>query len=291
MSIIEKALNKSVAQRLPVSKLTGGTLDAEADEDFEPAYERHPSFNDTLPLVKLDFAKMESQGLLPSEDHAMRLREEYRRIKWPLLDVALNRTSHELENSNLIMVTSSIPGEGKTFCTINLALSMARQKQCTVLLVDADTAKPKISRLLGLDEKPGLSELLEDPGTVLTDVMHRTSVDRLFIVPAGVATQDSPELMAGGRMRALVRELAQLPRGHIVIFDTAPLLANNEAQVMSRLVGQVAFVIRADTTPRVAVREAISLVNKKAALGVILNKTTTGVGAKYYGDYYSYGRD
>lgn len=291
MSIIEKALSKSAARSMPISKLTGGTLDQEADQDFEPAFARHPSFNDKLPFLQLDQQKMEQLGLLPPDEHAMRLREEYRRIKWPLIDVALNRSSNDVENPNLIMVTSSIPGEGKTFCAVNLALSMARQKQCTVLLIDCDVAKPKISRLLGIDEKPGISELLDDPGLSLTDVMLRTSNERLFVVPAGVGNQDAPELMSGARMRAFAKELAQLPRGHIVILDTAPVLANNEAQVLSRLVGQVAFVVRADSTPRAAVREAISLINKQAALGVILNQTTTAFGSKYYGDYYTYGRD
>jgi receptor protein-tyrosine kinase len=248
-----------------------------------------PPFVSNSRVLHIDVARAIGRGLLPPEDMSKRMREEFRRIKWPLLDVALRRAPSQLERPNLIMVTSSVPSEGKTFCSFNLALSMAREQDCAVLLVDADMAKPKLTSALDLGEVPGLSEYLAGTQLHLQDVVWKTNLDRIYFLPSGAATSSGPELLAGQRMQQLLAELATLPNGYIVLFDSPPLLATSDARVLSRLVGQTALVVKADSTSRDAVKEAITLVNKSTALGVVLTQNSGSFGSQYYGEYYQYG--
>ncbi len=293
MSIIEKAFEKArQTGRAPTTSSTpikygDGTRPASAE--MTRATLTAPPFAVGSRVVAIDGEKAMSRGLLPPQDMVKRMREEFRRIKWPLLDVALRRTPSTLERPNLIMVTSSVPSEGKTFSSLNLALSMAREQDCAVILVDADLAKPKLSRALDLGDAPGLSEYLSRPSMHLADVVLRTSVERVYLLPSGAPNASGPELVAGLRMQQLIAELSALPSGYVVLFDSPPLLATSEAQVLSRLVGQVALVVKADSTPRQAVQEAVSLIHKSAALGVVLTQNTGSFGSQYYGEYYSYG--
>lgn len=295
VSIIEKAFEKArQAGRLPTASTPTAPVKhpeparAVSTEAQRAAMASVPFITNAKPL-HVDLARATQRGLLPPDDMSKRMREEFRRIKWPLLDVALRRTPSQLERPNLIMITSSVPSEGKTFCSFNLALSMAREQDCMILLVDGDMAKPKLTSALDLSEKPGLSEYLSGQPLQLSDIVYRTNLDRIYFLPSGSPTSSGPELMAGLRMQQLIAELSQLPNGFIVLFDSPPLLATSDARVLSRLVGQTALVVKADSTPRDAVKEAISLVNKSTALGVVLTQNTGAFGSQYYGEYYEYG--
>ena len=293
VSIIEKAFEKArqagrtspTSSPAPLAKYVEGRP---ASPEAARAASAVP-FTTGAKQLQVDVARLMQRGLLPPEDMSKRMREEFRRIKWPLLDVALRRTQSTLERPNFIMITSSVPSEGKTFSTFNLALSMAREQDCTVLLVDGDMAKPKLTSALDLAEVPGLSEYLSQPQLHLQDVVWKTNLDRIYVLPSGTPTSAGPELLAGQRMQQLLCELATLPNGFIVLFDSPPLLATSDARVLSRLVGQTALVVKADSTPRDAVKEAIGLVNKATALGVILTQNTGAFGSQYYGEYYGYG--
>jgi Mrp family chromosome partitioning ATPase len=184
------------------------------------------------------------------------------------------------------MTASALPGEGKTFTSLQLALSMSSERGCNVILVDADIAKPRLSKALGLEGERGLVHYLTDDSIAFRDVLLGTNIPSLSVLPVGQAHANGPELLANRRMEKLTAELASLPPGNIVLFDSSPLLATNEAQVLSRLVGQVVMVVKADDTPRPAVQEALGLLSTSAAVGLVLNQNRTAFGARYYGDYY-----
>ena len=293
VSIIEKAFEKArQAGRIPAASAPTPPLkhpEAARSPEAPRAALAAPPCVSSSRVLQVDFARATARGLLPPEDMAKRMREEFRRIKWPLLDVALRRTPSQIERPNLIMITSSVPSEGKTFCSFNLALSMAREQDCAILLIDADMAKPKLTSSLGLAESPGLSEYLSGTQLQLQDVVWKTNLDRIYFLPSGAPTAAGPELIAGQRMQQLIAELSTLPNGFIVLFDSPPLLATSDARVLSRLVGQTALVVKADSTPRDAVTEAIGLVNKSTALGVVLTQNSGSFGSQYYGEYYQYG--
>lgn len=295
VSIIEKAFEKArqagglPTRSTPSTPVKHPETSRPATTETQRAAMASVPFMSAAKTLHIDLARATQRGLLPPEDMSKRMREEFRRIKWPLLDVALRRSPSQLEHPNLIMITSSLPGEGKTFCSFNLALSMAREQDCTILLIDGDMAKPKLTSSLDLSDKPGLSEYLSGQNLLLQDIVYRTNLDRIYFLPSGAATSSGPELMAGLRMQQLINELSQLPNGFIVLFDSPPLLATSDARVLSRLVGQTALVVKADSTSRDAVKEAIGLVNKSTALGVVLTQNSGAFGSQYYGEYYSYG--
>ncbi len=199
-------------------------------------------------------------------------------------------TWRPLPDGNLVMVTSALPGDGKTFTSLNLALSIARERDSSVLLIDADIAKGHVSELLNIRDRPGLTDLLENPHADPADFVLPTDVDGLRIMAAGRRGDQVPELLASQRMRSIISELGARNRERVIIFDSSPLLATNESQVLAKLVGQVLMVVRANGTPRPAVEEAVALLDRSKAISLVLNQTRTifGLGTHYSG-YYNYG--
>ena len=214
--------------------------------------------------------------------------DEYRRIKRPLLSNAFGKTAEMVNNGNLILVTSSIPGEGKTHTAINLALSIAQERDHTVLLVDCDVAKRGTSRMLGFADKPGLADILEDEFIDVGNVILRTDVSELCVIPAGKSTDFVTELLASHKMSDLVREIGERYDDRIIIFDGPPLLPTPETQILTTLVGQVVFVIETGNTPQTIVEEALKMIPESQATGIVMNKSEgmSGRGGYYYG-YYS----
>ena len=213
--------------------------------------------------------------------------DEYRRIKRPLLSNAFGKSASLLEKGNLILVTSSIPGEGKTFTAINLALSIAHEQDHTVLLIDCDVTRCGTSRMLGIDDKPGLVEILENNDSSVSDVVLRTDIPALSLISTGKQHDFVTELLASQRMFDLVSEIAERYDDRVVIFDGPPLLPTPEAQVLTGQVGQVVFVIEAGKTPQAVVEEALDMISKEQAIGLVMNKSE-GVSARsgYYYGYY-----
>jgi receptor protein-tyrosine kinase len=213
--------------------------------------------------------------------------EEIRLIKRPLLTNAF-ATPKRVENANLIMVTSAGPSEGKTFVAANLALSMASEHDVHVLLIDADVAKPSVPRIFDFKAEIGLLDVVEDPSLDLADVLIRTSIEDLSILPAGRYSTLSNELLASARMVSFVNDIARRYNDRIVIFDSPPLLARTEPSVLARHVGQIVFVVQAEKTSRVAMNEALSLLGKDKLGGVVLNRTHSLYGSERFGQYYRY---
>lgn len=213
--------------------------------------------------------------------------DEYRRIKRPLLSNAFGKSASLHQNGNLILVTSSIPGEGKTYTAINLALSMAYEQDHTVLLIDCDVTRCGTSRKLGIDEKPGLVDVLGDTNITVGDVILRTDIPTLSLISAGKQHEFVTEMLASQRMSELVAEIGERYDDRVIIFDGPPLLPTPQTQVLSGLVGQVVFVIEAGKTPQTVVVEALNMISEEQAVGLVMNKTE-GLSARssYYYGYY-----
>lgn len=240
----------------------------------------------TTRKVDLDLARMRDLGMVTAAGGRTALVEDFRIIKRPLIKRAFaERASGDLPG-NLIMVTSSLPGEGKTYCAINLAMSIAMELDHTVLLVDADVARPSVLRTLGLPAQRGLMDILVDEALDLSDVMLRTNVPTLSILPAGTSTPRATELLASAAMTNLVMEIAHRYPDRIVIFDSPPLLLTSEARVLATHMGQIVVVVESETTTQHAVKESLSQLEGCSNVNLIYNKTREFPGIEETYDYH-----
>jgi exopolysaccharide/PEP-CTERM locus tyrosine autokinase len=316
MSIVERALQK--AQRkarddagrplMHTEELVStspGALESLDPQEISPLTEpniRRESSHDGLSMtsrdlkaiVQFDTAKLRETGRMPSAELARQVDEEMRRIKWPLLNTIAGRDVERTARNNVVLVTSAVPGEGKTFTSLSLALNIARDREMRVILVDGDVAKPGLTPILGLQGRVGLNDVLEDRSMDVGEVTYQTDVPGLFFVPAGRWSDHSPEYFAGSRMPQVIDELSRRVGNGVIVFDSPPLLATNEAQAVTRYVGQVLMVVRADETEQRAVLDALQLVDKAAIVQAVLNRVTPSFVSRYYGQYYygyGYGND
>lgn len=242
----------------------------------------------------IDIQAIQDRGFIAPTDGRSQLAHEMRRIKRPLLlNIQKARARGESDPPpNLIMVTSALPGEGKTFISINLAMSIAAEIDRRVLLVDADVARGDVSHQLGLPPQRGLSDLLEESSYLAEDGVLDTNIERLSILPAGEPTNHVDELFASGQMAVLAKALADTDPDRVVVFDASPLLATTEAAVLAQRMGQTVVVVEANRTPQDAVAQALTHLEGCANVCLILNKTTgTGSGGYSYGYGYGYGRE
>ncbi|MEN8178079.1 MAG: XrtA-associated tyrosine autokinase [Pseudomonadota bacterium] len=238
---------------------------------------------------KLNLKELTKAGYLTPESNNKILSEEYRAIKRPILMNAFGKGAAPIERGNLITITSSLPGEGKTYTSLNLALSIATELDSTILIIDGDILNPQLSRFLGLEKKRGLTDVLHDSHTGIRDVMIGTQIPKLKIIPAGNKYENSTELLASDAMEKLVIELGDRYSDRIVLFDSPPLLATSEAAVLNHLMGQILLVVEAGKTPVDAVKESLSHINDEKVIGLVLNKTNGHAGRSGYGSYGGYG--
>ena len=234
----------------------------------------------------------EKDMLVPGSSLGPEIRSEYRRIKRPLLSNAFGKSSELVDDGNLILVTSSVPGEGKSYTALNLALAIAQERDHTVLLIDADVTKQGVSRMLGIERRrPDLTDLLTSEDLSVGKAMLRTDVPGLVLLPAGKPHEYITEMVASQRMSRLVNELANRYSDRVIIFDGPPLLSTPEAPILASLVGQVVFVIEAGKTPHAIVEDALGMLPKEKAIGLVLNKSESisNRGGYYYNYYAAYG--
>jgi receptor protein-tyrosine kinase len=260
-----------------------GTAETSRDEELSL------TSRDLKAIVPLDFAKLRAAGRLPSEEMSDQLDDEIRRIKWPLLKSIEGGEGVRAARNNLVLVTSALPGEGKTFTSLNLALSIVRDREMRVVLVDGDVARPGLTPAVGLDNRPGLNDALEDESRDINSVTYQTDVEGLYFVPAGKWNPHAPEYFAGSRMPLLMQSLSRRVGRGVVIFDSPPLLATNEAQVATRFAGQVLLVVRAESTQQRAVLDALALIDSDVPVSAVLNDCKPSLLTTYYGQYY-YGK-
>jgi protein-tyrosine kinase len=290
MSLVEAAIKKMQAKSAehaaaPDTRVVGKVTRVEQNAAAAPGAPAR-RYN-TEKIVRVDRQALRDAGLLPPDHQERALGDQYRQIKRPLIAGATGRGPNKLANGQLIMMASAMPGEGKTFTSINLALSMSLEKDISVLLIDADVAKPHISRLFGVENEPGLLDVLHDPSIGLESVILPTDVPNLAVMPAGKASETATELLASNRMVELMGHLASDDPARIALIDSSPLLLTSESHVLTRVVGQVVLVVRAGATPQRAVQNALEQIADGASVGLILNQVTTSPLAYAYG--YGYG--
>ena len=183
------------------------------------------------------------------------------------------------------MVTSAFPGEGKSFCAINLAMSIAAERDHGVILVDADVARPSIPRVLGIDARAGLMDWLIDGAPDLSRLVLPTNIETLSLLPAGRRHEHATELLASEAMGRLLEQLSQRYPECIIIFDSPPLLVTTESRVLASYMGQIVMVVEAGKTPREAVREALATIAANEIIGLVLNKAEKMETTGYYQGY------
>ncbi|HHJ39894.1 MAG: hypothetical protein AXA67_08575 [Methylothermaceae bacteria B42] len=290
VSLIEKALEKQSAEHSSDLGEEKNDLDIQVDVSSKSEEKEKEHWNDLASsnknYIKVDLDFFKEKGMLSPDDPHGQLAEEYRIIKQPLLLNAFGEGKNEIENANLILVTSSLPGEGKTFTSVNLAMSIATELDKRVLLVDADVVKPAASKLFGVEERSGLIDLLEKDVT-FKEVLLRTDFPKLTFLPAGRRHKHATELLSSDAMRKLAKEMSQRYPDRIIIFDSPPLLATTQASVLAKHVGQVVLVVEAESTPQYIVQESAASLSECDVVGCVLNKTKQGFGLGYYA-YYGY---
>lgn len=235
--------------------------------------------------VSIDLARLNDQGLVSPDNPKSKVSEEFRVIKRPLIRNAAGKSASPIANGNLIMVTSALPGEGKTSSSVSLAMSIAMELDKTVLLVDADVARPSILHTLGIEEKRGLLDVLVDRSIDLSEVLLRTTIEKLVILPSGSSHPHATELLASESMTALVREIAGRYPDRIIVFDSPPLLLTNEATALAAHMGQIVVVVEAEKTGHETLKQALALIEACPVKLLLLNKNRYGARGGYYGMY------
>ncbi|NGZ87091.1 XrtA-associated tyrosine autokinase [Duganella aceris] len=236
--------------------------------------------------VEINLPRLHQMGMVTQDGGRTAVAEDFRTIKRPLLRSA--RGEHEgppIRHGNLIVVTSATAGEGKTYCAVNLAMSIAMEMDITVLLVDADVARPSLLKVLGLPPEPGLMEVLLGERAELADLILKTNVRTLSILPSGRSHKHATELLASRNMSRLLTEIAERYADRIVIFDSPPLLLTTEASVLAAQMGQILMVVEAETTTQHAVKEALRRIEHCPHVSLIYNKSKAFPGGEYYGYY------
>ena len=236
----------------------------------------------------IDIERLERNGHVSLSGVRKGINEEYREIKRKLLANAFGPLSSTIKNSNIIMVTSGRPSEGKTFTATNLALSIASEQDKTVLLVDADVLKPNVLNTFGLERRSGLMEYLTGEVDDIADVLYPTNIDKLKIIPAGRTHHLSTELLASQKMHETVDEFANRYPDRIVIFDTPPLIGITESAILANFAGQAVVVTEEGNSKLSDIRLSVERLNPDMAIGFVVNKVVNkdANDPGYYGYYY-----
>jgi protein-tyrosine kinase len=285
MSVIENAIKRLQAARAgnaAVARGTAGTAGGAARRR-ELAAEGSTAATPARTIV-FDQDALRVAGLLPPSHQERELAQQFRLIKRPLINNALGRGVARLAHGNLIMVASAVPGEGKTFTSLNLALSMRLEEDVTVLLVDGDVVNPRITRILGVENDPGLMDVVRD-NVPLGSAILATDVPGLSFLPAGRVDANATELLASVRMSEVVAQLGGQDATRLVLFDSAPLMLTTESHALAHVAGQIVVVVRADQTAQRVVLEALETLEEGKPVSLVLNQSMKQPHAGYYYQY------
>jgi exopolysaccharide/PEP-CTERM locus tyrosine autokinase len=280
LSLIENSLER-------LRRAAGGTKTAATGAVREPVTVLRDSTSPAEPRAvhrrtTIDLAGLRAQGYLPDAAQERRFADWCHRVKRPIIERALAEAGSD--DARLIMLTSALPGDGKTFITLSLALSMARERDISVLLVDGDLPRAQISRVLGIQHEPGLLNALRDEQLDVESLIFDTEVPRLELLSAGSPPEGASELVASLRMREIAARLLSRSPQRLVLFDSPPLLVASEARALTSIPGQILLVARAGCTPQRAVVDAVSQIDKKKLRGLVLNDALVGSTHGYH-DY------
>lgn len=276
MSIVERALKR----------LQADAAAARPRRVFGRVVETATTQAETVRVISIDQEALRVAGLLAPKHQERQIASQYRQIKRPLLAAAMGKGQQPVPNGRLVMVASALPGEGKTFTAINLAFSMAMEKDLQVVLVDGDVAKPQISKMFGVDAERGLLDAVADPGTDPERLILRTDVPNLCLLSAGTRNDRATELLASERMAEAMKSLLQRDDRRIFVLDSPPLLLSTEAPAIAELSGQVVVVVRAEFTEQHVLLDALNRLPEGCTPSLVLNQSTQKASGYYY---YGYG--
>lgn len=280
--LIERAIGNRKLDRVPAEPRDFPDVLPEI-----PARPRAPAKVSTKSL-HIDIERLHKQSIITPDSSRTPVGESFRRVKRHILANIAN--AEPGVRGNLVMMTSPFANEGKTFCSINLAISLAMEMDRTVLLVDADVAKPSVPGVLGFKTDKGLMDVLYNRGMDLADVLCRTNIDKLTLLPAGKGRHHATELLGSDAMRAMLQEMAERYSDRIILFDSPPLLAASEASVLASQMGQIVMVVESGKTTEGALKDALSRIQNCRNVGLLLNKVDgPGLGYGGYGYGYGYG--
>jgi receptor protein-tyrosine kinase len=235
--------------------------------------------------VHIDVNRLTTMGFVTPNTPRSQIADEFRVIKRPLLANIQAKPVDSKGRPNLVMVTSSVPGEGKTFVAVNLAISMAMELDKTVLLVDADVSRPSVLERLALGPAPGLLDMLTRREADMSYYLLRTNIEKLSLLPAGAPHGKATELLASDAMNRLLDELAERYSDRIVVFDAPPLLPSTESRVLATHMGQIVMVVEAERTPVKTVQRGMATLEACPVVLPLLNKTARSEVGFYYGSY------
>ena len=237
--------------------------------------------------LTINLDRLREQGMITPDAARTPTAESFRQIKRHIVANVANPKA--APGTNLVMITSSLPGEGKTFCSINLAISIAMEMVRTVLLVDADVARPSVLDRLGVSAERGLMDVLLDRKLDLADVLCKTNIEKLTILPAGAHHDHATELLTSDTMRSLLVEMAERYPDRVIIFDSPPLLAASEATALASGMGQILVVVEAGKTTESELKDALHRIEARNVVGLMLNKGQALGSGNYAGYGYGYG--
>lgn len=274
MSRIEKALEKAIALR-------------ESSNDFAKKEALDSTTDTSQPVYVAAEGCIDCAGvdkhLISITDPYSAAGEQYKKLRARLL------RSTRKDAKNTIMITSSDVGEGKTVTAINLAATLSQEIDHTVLLVDADLRKPSIHSYLGIRPERGLSDYLR--GEVdLRDVLIKTGIGKLTVLPGGSPTDEAPELLSSERMKSLVNELKFRYKDRYIIFDSSPMLVTSDPLSLGGYMDGVLFVIQEGRTSQKAALQSTALMKGWNVLGVVFNNVPEYLTRRVYPYYYRYGK-
>jgi protein-tyrosine kinase len=285
MSVIENTLKRLQGQRAatPAAEVADGASYGSVAAAGAARRREAPGEAATPErAVVIDQHALRAAGMLPPAHQEHELAQQYRRIKRPLINNALGRGVAPLPRGNVIMITSAVPGEGKTFMSLNLAFSICLEEDVTVLLVDGDVVNPRISQILGVETELGLLNLIKDPALPLASVILPTDVPGLSFLPAGRPDANATELLASARMQAVMSQLGSADPSRLVLFDSAPLLVTTESQALAHSAGQLLAVVRADQTPQHVLLDALDTLDEGKPVSLVLNQSLRPNSGYYY---------
>lgn len=280
MSLVEKALGKLRESGGTPDTAATGVLRAERSA-ITPAL---PVGREVAePQLRLSGAMLQRLGLVAPPEQEHQRTSEYRQIKRQVV-----AEIRENPSERVVLVASALAGEGKSFTSANLARSLALEPDFSVLLIDADVIKPALTRSFGLQGSPGLTDALADGGIDPESLVVTTDIEGLSVMPAGSPHEHATEYFASERMREVLVRLLAVPQ-RIVVIDTLPLLLTTEARSLVPHASQLLLVVRAESTPQSAVRQALAVIGEEANVKFVLNAVIRTPVSRYLG--YGYGFD
>jgi len=271
MSTIEKIMSRASVGSEDAESISRGAGDhADSVHVSREGASQPEEANSGRVIAKIrDWAR--GHGMDVDTSGHQRIMEEYRHIKRPLISNVDGFGDQHKTHANRVMVTSAVPGEGKTFTAMNLAICLAAERGRSVILIDIDACRSPIPELLGLSNDVGIIDFLDGATDRLEDVIFETDIPNLKIMLPGQTHHFFTELLCGKAMNHLFQEIdARFPNS-IIVFDSPPLLASSESATLTRIVGQIVMVVRSGFTRKQDLREAMIMIDPKKVTGYILN--------------------